>query len=207
MEDTAKTGRTAALIGAVAYTLAAVLLIISTIMENKDSNDDMDWVAWVWIALVVIGTIGAAVALYALLKRTVGLKGLAVVAVAVAALAVVASLFGWVWMIFGILLSIAYAFGAGELRKHYRGVAGRPTTSDWIIPAAWPLGAIITFGLWATDIVEESDDDLDWAYTIGFSIGALLTAFALVNIAAWLRTPVTADPVAEPADGPDVAGI
>lgn len=202
METKSKVGHIAALVAAVFYVLSVIHLTIGTIVEMSDDNPHTDddttggVMFLIWGILVFVGTIAAVVALYSLLKRS-GLhsKGLGLAAVVVGVLAIVVSFFCWLWPIWGILLGVAILLAALALRP--AGVIGVASAWDWAPLAAWVVGTLVTYILYWTDTVEATDD-LEWAYTGGFAIGALVTAATLVQISRWLRTPAPMTGVVAP---------
>ena len=187
----AKAGSIAALVTAVTYVVSSIIIIWATIIDDGvDGGDGEDAMFISWCVLMFVGTIAAAFVAYTLLKNSGGLSApLGKVALVLAVLAAIGSFFTWAWFAWGVVLSIAFALVVMVTRK--------TGSLDWAIPAAFPLGALGTIGLWATDIVEENPDGLDWAYTGGFVFAALVTAAAMTRISADLRPAIEAEEVAE----------
>jgi len=214
--EKSRIGRIAALVAAVLYVLSAIHITIGTFVENGDvdgsTDDNGDIMFLIWGVLVFVATIAAVVAVWQLLKAN-GVLGeaLAKAALLVGVIAIVVSFFCWLWPIWGVALGLSVALAALALRKHGRGIVGFPSSTDWAILVAWVVGVAVMYLLWITDLVEADSDGLDWGYTSGYLIGALITAIVLVSVAQSLRLPATVEPTPvetiEPTDGPGVAGI
>ena len=111
---------------------------------------------------------------------------MAVTALALVVIAAIGSFFAWFWFGWGVVLSVGALLLVLRLRRAGLGATGRPTGWDWVLPVAWPLGVATTLVLYATDAFEEVVDDLDWNYTVGFGVGAVLSAAALIQFGRWL---------------------
>jgi hypothetical protein len=195
MAGQAKVGSIAAIVTAVGYVLSVGALVVGTAMEKGDDSNDLPIIVGTWWIGSTVGTIAAAVVVYAALRRSGGFAGaLPKAAIVAAVLAAVVSVMPWAFFVWGLLLSVAMLLLALRLRSTGLGVAGRPSAWDWVVPVAFPLGVATTFGFYAT--VVEASDNLDWAYTAGFSISLLMTAAAMIQAARWLRAPVEAATVA-----------
>ena len=188
-------GSIAAIVTAVGYVLSVGALVVGTAMEKGDDSNDLPIIVGTWWLGSTVGTIAAAVVVYAAVRRSGGFAGaLPKAAIVAAVLAAVVSAMPWAFFVWGLLLSVAMLLLALRLRSTGLGVAGRPSAWDWVVPVAFPLGVATTFGFY--DTVVEASDNLDWAYTAGFSISLVMTAAAMIQAARWLRAPVEAATVA-----------
>lgn len=201
METKPRIGGIAGYVAAAAYLIAAAgallgMLMVDPMTDNAGMNSAAMYV--VFTAAVFLGTIAAALTLRAALQRVGGFSGgLAKAALVFAVLAAVGSFFAWAFIFIGILLSIAFALLALRLHADGSGITGKPSLWDWVIPVAFPLGALTMVGLYVFDVVEMNEDDIDWGYTTGFTVAMVLAAAALAQAGRWLSTSQ------QPAEGPN----
>ena len=200
VENSSRVGGIAGYVGAVGFLVAAGIL--AGAMFISDPGNNTGWEVYVaWIIAGAVGAISTATVTYAALRRSGGVRGgLAVTALALVVIAAIGgALVAWLWFVWGVVLSVGALLLVLRLRRAGMGATGRPTGWDWVLPVAWPLGLATTLALYATNAFEEIYDDLDWNYVIGFSVGAVLSAAALIQFGRWLSS----DPVA-PAETPAI---
>jgi len=183
-------------VGGIAAMLSAALFVVIVLFTvgitfTTDGNSDNDGAALyvLWITLIAVAVIAAAVAVHGALEATGGFDtAMAKFAFGLAALAVPATLFAWLWFGWGGLLAVSFLLLALHLRTMGFGIAGHRSFWDWAMPVAYLIGPASMFALSAT--VAGEDDEIDWAYTTGFSISTLLAAATLFTLGRWLRADV-----------------
>lgn len=199
METKYRIGHLSAWVAVVGYLIAVADIVIGTSVtdDTPDSDPVVPWIVF-WLSIAV-ASIAVAVVAHTLHRRARGpLTLIGFIVAALSALGFVA--IPWVWFVFGPVLSVGYLLLALGLHRHGKGVAGAPSAWDWAIPIVGPAAIFLTQVLYATDAATENPDDLDWGFTAGFALFALVVAATMVQVARSLQVAeqVTAEPSVDP---------
>jgi hypothetical protein len=116
------------------------------------------------------------------------------VTLAVVALGLLVAFIGtWAWPAWGLLLAVASLLTV--LRKRSSRVDDRDSrrSSDWLLVGAWPIGVALAI-LLSQLRVGTLDENGDYPVStgVGFGVGALLFAAALIRLGRWLPSGMPA---------------
>lgn len=176
---------TIAVIGAIAWVVAALV----SILRAGDISSDSDWEApyLTWALLVFVAAVCTTVAIFGLLRRTnTGRRWISIAARLLAILGtVLLGLSAWAWIALVPLLTVAALVAVLRLRSQLLGSA----LFQWLLVIAWPVGiglALLLYQLKVGPVDSYGDHYL--AGEFGFAAGSLLFAAGLATIGLWLRS-------------------
>jgi hypothetical protein len=180
-------------VGSIGAGVSAVAFVALTGLTGWSIVTDTDAEgAWsvVWIVLTSLATGGGAVAVFGALRATGGFGATkARFALGFAVVAVVSSMMAWGLFGYGTGLAVAMVLLAQHLREQGLGIAGRRSLWDWAMPVAWLIGPVSQFVNMVTGVFDDSGS-IQWVYLIGFSLGTLLAAAAMVVMGRWLGSDI-----------------
>ena len=174
---------TAALVSAALWVIAVCVLATSRGFQDGMSGNVL------WILPVLLAVVAFGVAVVGVLQRRGGLRGWRPsVTLAFVALGLMIAFIGtWAWPAWGLLLAVASLLTVLRMRSSSIDGRGSRRALDWLLVTAWPIGVALAI-LLSEMSVGTLDENGDYPVStgVGFGVGALLFAAALVHLGRWL---------------------
>jgi hypothetical protein len=144
-----------------------------------------------WILPVLLAVVAFGIVVVGVLQRTGGLRGWRPsVTLAFVALGLMIAFIGtWAWPAWGPLLAVASLLTVLRIRSSSIDDRDSRRASDWLLVAAWPVGIALAILLSQLSVgTLDENGDYPVATGVGFGVGALLFAAALIQLGRWLRS-------------------